>query len=116
MTFSNVYYFLPSTTDRSEHINRHMNSVSLSPIDIPESTFKTEKNVAFDPSKLNIYCPEKEIMTTAVVKMLKKIIDLSNSNLFNNADGLLSRKSTDVEVEWVGRNKQRLPFNKYKML
>ena len=49
-----------------------MNSVSLSPIDIPESTFKTEKNVAFDPSKLNIYCPEKEIMTTAVVKMLKK--------------------------------------------
>ena len=38
-TFSNVYYFLPSTTDRSKEINRHLNSVNLSPIDIPEKAF-----------------------------------------------------------------------------
>ena len=66
---------MPSTTDKSEEINRHISYVNLSPIDIPENTFETNDNVAFDPSKLNIYCPEKEIMTEAVVKMLKKITD-----------------------------------------
>lgn len=44
--------------------------------------------VPFDPSKLDIDCPEKDVMTQAVVRMLKKI-NLSNSNLIKNADGLL---------------------------
>ena len=54
-------------------------------------------------------------MTQAVVRMLQKITDLSNSNLTKNADDLLSRKSTNVDVEWVGQTKQKLPPNKYKM-
>ena len=48
-TFSKVYYFLPSTTDRSEEINRHLRSVNLSPNDVLENTFETENNVVFDP-------------------------------------------------------------------
>ena len=55
-TFSEVYYFLPSTTDRSEEINKHLGCVNLSPIDILENTFETENNVAFAPSKLDINC------------------------------------------------------------
>ena len=74
-TYSNVYYFLPSTTDRSEGINRHLGSVNLSPIDIPENSFETRSNISFDPSKLDIYCPEKQVMTDAVVKMLRKVTD-----------------------------------------
>ena len=31
-------------------------------------------------------------MSRAVVKMLKKIVDMSNANLLKNADGLLSKK------------------------
>lgn len=92
-----------------------MNSVNLLPIDIQENTFETENNVAFDPSKPDIYCPEKEIVTEAVVKMLKKVTDLSVSNLINIADGLLSRKLADGDVESVGKKKQRLPNNKYKI-
>ena len=46
-------------------------------------------NVQFDPSKLDYEWKEKEKITKAVVKMLKKIIDISNSNLIKNADGLL---------------------------
>ena len=49
-----------------------MNSADLSPIDIPKKVFETEDNVTFDPSKLDMYCPEKKIMREAVVKMLKK--------------------------------------------
>ena len=87
----------------------------MSPIDITENTFETENNISFDPAKLNIYCPEKELMSKALVKMHKKIADLFNANLIKNADGLLSRKSVDFEVEWIGTSKQRLPQNKYKM-
>ena len=47
LTFSNIYYFLPSTTDRVEETNRHMGSVNLTPIDIPENTFEVEDNVQF---------------------------------------------------------------------
>ena len=36
--------------------------------------------------------------------------------MIKNADGYLSRKSTDVKVEWFGKNKERLPSNKYKTL
>ena len=92
-----------------------MNSVNLLPIDIQENTFETENNVAFDPSKPDIYCPEKEIVTEAVVKMLKKVTDLSVSNLINIADALLSRKLADGDVESVGKKKQWLPNNKYKI-
>ena len=113
-TYSKVYYFLPSTTDRSEKINRHLGSVNLSPIDVPENTFETENNVALDPSKLDMNCPEKEVMTQAVVRILQKIADFPNSNLIQNADGLLSRKSTNIDVERFGQLKQRLSPNKYK--
>ena len=60
------------------------------PIDIPENTLEVKDNVQFDPSKLDYECLEKVKITKAVVKILKKIIDISNSNLIKNADGLLS--------------------------
>ena len=55
---------------------------------------------------------KKKKFTKAVVKMLKKIIDISNSNLIKNADGLLSTRSVDEEVEWIGKDKKRLPENR----
>ena len=89
ITFSNLYYFLPSTTDRVEDINRHRGSINLLRIDIPEKTFEVQDNVQFDPSKLDYDCPEKGKITKAVVKMLEKIIEILNPNLAKNADGLL---------------------------
>ena len=66
-----------------------MGSVNFTPIVIPENTFEVEDNVQFSPSKLDYEGKEKEKNTKAMVKMLKKIIDISNSNLTKNADGLL---------------------------
>ena len=108
---SNVYFFLPSTTDRVEDINRYMGPVILSPIDIVESSFETEEGVSFDPSKLDTSCSEKKTITVAVIKMLKKIIDLSNSNLVSNANGLLSKKRSSDEdsIEWIGKTKKKNP-------
>ena len=47
-----------------------MESVNLSSIDIPEKKFKFQEGTIFDTSKLDIECPEKELITEAVVKML----------------------------------------------
>ena len=69
---SNVYFFLPSTTHRSEDINRYFGSVSLSPIDLAESSFEIEDAISYDPSKLHSFCPEKKVINKTVVKMLKK--------------------------------------------
>lgn len=54
-------------------------------------------------------------MTEAIVKMLKKMADISNSSLNKNADGLLSRKLAEMKVEWIGKSKTRLLSIKYKV-
>ena len=54
-------------------------------------------------------------MTEAVLKMLKKIVDISNSSIVKNADGLLSKRPPEMEMEWIGKSKIRLPNNKYKV-
>ena len=96
-------------------INRHMGSVNLSPIDIPEEIFEVEENIQFDPSKLGYSCLKKEKITRAEVKMLKKIIAISNSNLVKNADALLSARNVDGEVDWFRKDKKRLHENRFKM-
>ena len=83
-----------------------MGSINLTPIDIPENTFEVEDNVQFDPSKLYYECKKKEKITKGVVKILKKIIVISNSNLIKNADSLFSTRNVDEEVEWIGMDKK----------
>ena len=54
-------------------------------------------------------------MTQAVVKMLKKVVDLSNSNLIKNTDGLLPKRTVEHEDEWIRKEKKRVPDNRYNM-
>lgn len=37
--------------------------------------------------------------------MLRKIADISNSCIVKNFDGLLSKKATEMEVEWIEKLK-----------
>ena len=92
-----------------------MNSANLTLIYIPEKTFEVKDNITFDPPMLDINCEEKKLMTEAIVKMLKKMADISNSSLNKNADGLLSRKLAEMKVEWIGKSKTRLLSIKYKV-
>ena len=57
--FSNVYFFLPSITDRSEDINRYMGSINLVPIDISEDNFEVKGEISFDSSKLDYNNPRQ---------------------------------------------------------
>ena len=47
--------------------------------------------------------------------MLKKIVDVSNSSILKNFDGLLSKRPAEMEVEWIGKSEMRLPKYKYKI-
>ena len=63
-----------------------MGSVNLNPIDIPEDSFEVEGG-KFDLSKLDFYNSEKEKMREAVLKVLKKVVELSNANVIKNSKG-----------------------------
>ena len=66
-----------------------MGSVNLNPIDIPEDSFEVDGG-KFDPSKLDFYNSEKEKMREAVLKVLKKVVDLSNASIIKNSNGVVS--------------------------
>ena len=93
-----------------------MGSVNLSSIDITEDNFEVESGILFNPSKLNYENPDKEKTRQAVLKVFKKVVNLSNANIIKNADGLLSKRSVEQDVERVGETGKRVPENRYKLL
>ena len=106
--FSNVFFFLPSTTHRIESINRYVGSINLNPIDIELSDFGPN----FDPSRLDYAGPQKEDTRKSVLKALKKVVDLSNQNVKRNADGLLAKKvHNNDDLLWPGG--KRMPSDKF---
>ena len=55
-------------------------------------------------------------MKETVLKVLKKVVDLSNANITKNVDGLYSKRYVEEDVEWVGETGKRVPENCYKLL
>ena len=90
---SNIFFFLPSITDRSEDINKYLNNVDRHHLATVE---QLGQNSFW--SKLDTYDLEKNAMNDAVIKCLKHMNDISNSNIVRNADGLFSRKEVDAPV------------------
>ena len=69
------------------------------PIDIDPS----ETGKGFDPSPLDFENKDREKNRESVLKVLRKIVDLSNSNFQKNADGLLGTKThRNEDILWVG--------------
>ena len=95
--FSNIYFFLPALI--SEEINQYLNNVSLSPVEITQSHLNNWADTTFDPTNLDLFGREKNTMIDAVVKCLKHLNDVSNSNIVRNADGLLARKEVEVPAD-----------------
>ena len=55
------------------------------------------------------------MLTEAVLKCLRHIAALSNSNIVRNADGLLCRKKEEVPVGWTSETKVRSIPDKFKL-
>ena len=54
-------------------------------------------------------------MREAILRVLRKAVDLSNSNLVKNADGLLATRPINENIEWVDKSGQRVPENLYAL-
>ena len=101
---SNIYFFLPSTTDGSEKHNQYMESVRLWSIDVEPSDFGEN----FDPSKLDqVNDEDREKTRECVLKVLRKVVNLSNQNLIRNTNCLLAKRSHNEQDNlWFGKKRK----------
>ena len=90
--FSQTYFYLPSTVDRNEKINKYMGSVNLKSFAISHTEFGGQFNPAdFDFDR------------SVVVELMKKVTLQSSQNLKRNADVFLSTVTHDNDkLLWPG--------------
>ena len=112
--YSKLFFFLPSITNRAEEINKYMNNVSFSLIDITEEDFQQwlpDHN--FEPHYLDLYGENQKIN----VAMRYESFEAYSSNLkrcfVRNAEGLFFRHEKEVPVDWIGNSKICVPSVKY---
>ena len=96
---SNIYFLLPSITDRSEDFNIYLRNVSISPIDITQKQYNDWAGCSFNPEKLDVLGTDKAVLSAAVIQCLRHINNISNSNLVKNADAILYQKEVEVLVD-----------------
>ena len=112
---SEMFFYLPYITNRSEEINQYLENVSISHFDINQQRLDIwAGNTPVRPEKLDFAELKSEKMKAAVVKALERITGVSKSNLVRNADGLLCRKKSTAEVKWVADVKRGIS-EKYKI-
>ena len=89
--FSQIFFYLPSTVDRSEKINKYLTSVHLKPFHVKPSDLGENFN------------PAIEFDRAAVVTYMKKVAEQSSQDLKRNADAFLSSINHDNEkLLWPG--------------
>ena len=114
LEMSQLFFCLPSITDRSKEINQYLKNVSISPFDITQKQLDIWAGSSFVPSKIEMSDLETPKMKQVIVKALEHIVGVSNTHLVRNTDGLLCRKNSASEVEWVDGVKRVIP-EKYKI-
>ena len=100
--FSKIFFYLPSTVDRCEEINKYLTSVYLKPyhVDINDLGEGFNPAISFDRA--------------AVVKCMKKVTEQSSQNLKRNADAFLSTVEHDNDsLFWSGG--RRTITNKFSL-
>ena len=88
---SDIFFYLPSTVDRNEKINKYLSSVNLKPFAVDPSVF----GEGFNPANITD--------RSAVVSYMSKVAHQSSQNLKRNADAFLSSIAHDNEkLLWSG--------------
>ena len=98
--FSKIFFYLPSTVDRCEEINKYLTSGYLKPYRVDIS----DLGEGFNPSMSFDRVP--------MVKCMKKIAEQSSQNLKRNADAFLAGIEHDNDsLIWLGS--KRTVSNKF---
>ena len=54
LEMSQLFFFLPSITDRKESLNQYLKNVNINPVDVDKKSLDTLCGEVFDPSKLDL--------------------------------------------------------------
>ena len=103
MIFRNYFFYLPSTTDRKEKINKCRENVQLHPIDCLYDDFVkySPKQESFQPQDLDSSDHEKrKVAKEIVLNFFEHAVEVSNSNLMRNMKTLLLKGETKISDEF----------------
>ena len=94
---SNVFFYLPSITNRKESINRYKDQVSLIPVscNIQELRKFSPEGYEFNPTHLDEF-EERDVCVNArmtLYNFFKNACMVSNSNLIQNVHALIKKKN-----------------------
>ena len=96
-TMSDIFFYLPSITDRKEDINKSLIPVALSSKDFPLKGSRYK----FNPNHLETRGKYRNLAMNTLHSFFKKAAKVSNSNLIDNANSLLKKKGIPLsEVKW----------------
>ena len=104
---SKLFFFLPSTTDRKEKINRWVNNVNLHLINCLYDDFKNYAPQSFEIQKKGIQLQDLDFHIQAVrfetreciLNFMKHAAELSNNNLVRNSNALMQSKDAKIDKE-----------------
>ena len=100
---SDIYFYLPSTVDRNEKINKYLSSVNVKSFAVNPLNFGKRFN-PLDP----------DFDRSVVVSFMKKVAQQSSQNLKRNADAFLSTVANDNDkLLWSGG--KRTQNNKFAL-
>ena len=116
-TYSEMFYYLPSISDRKEEINQYKSNVSLVPTDVTLefiNSFSSEKQYKFQPDLLNSRDEKVREPHVKVLRDLFRHIALfSNQNLERNIMYLNTKENrSSDEMEWTTN---RFNSSKFKL-
>ena len=112
---SKLFFFLPSTTDRKEKINRWVNNVNLHPINCLYDDFKNYAPQRFEIQKKGIQLQDLDFHIQAVrfetreciLNSMKHAAELSKNNLVRNSNALMQSKDAKIDKEdfnWINNS------------
>ena len=113
---SRLFFFLPSTTDRKEKINRWVNNVNLHPINCLYDDFKNYATQGSDveksgiqPQDLGFHTVEQVRLSTrqCILNFMKHALELSNNNLMRYSNALMQSKDAKIDKKdfsWINNS------------
>ena len=106
-TLSNVFFFLPSITDRKEEINRYKDQVALVPITFTIEDlckYSPREDYTFNPAHLESGVDKEKafLATQTIEKWFHTAARMSNNNLRQNVLALIKKEGLNQEdLKWA---------------
>ena len=103
---SDIFFYLPSITDRKKSVNRYRDQVYLAPVSCTLSDICkfSPEGYSFNPAHLDMHEETEECHSArqTVIEFFRNAVKFSNSNLIQNVYTLIKEKSIDHSaLKWA---------------